>query len=310
MGSVLAIETRGLTKRYGNRSVVDALDMRVPEGCVYGFVGKNGAGKSTTMKMIAGLCRSSSGALELFGADVSRSRRMAPPVGALIENPGLAPKLTAEQNLMVKARVMGVANARSQCCELLDLVGLGNVGRKRVREFSLGMKQRLGIALALVGKPRLLLLDEPLNGLDPEGQREMRTMIGNLARQMGVTVVISSHVLDQLNRVADRFGVIADGRLVAEFDDAEMQAACGRAVRVRTADQTRAADVLRWALPHANVTQMADGSIEVALGSSPDTLPVSQALYDAGIVLLELGVVSRDIEDYFVELMERGASRV
>lgn len=307
--TLYAVETRGLVKAYGSKRAVDGLDMCVPPGSVYGFVGKNGAGKSTTMKMIAGLARPTSGSMLLFDADISRSRRKARPVGALIENPGLAPNLSATDNLMVKARAMGVSKARAHCAGLLDLVGLAEVAGKKVKGFSLGMKQRMGIALALVGDPQLLLLDEPLNGLDPEATREMRTCIGRLASERGVTVVISSHVLDQLNRVADRFGVISDGRMVAEFTDEEMQAACGHSVRVRATEPERARQVLQVSLPAgASVTQAADGALDVAFASgAPDVLAVSQALHDADVVLLELVVVNRDIEDYFVELMERGA---
>ena len=304
-----AVETRGLVKAYGSKRAVDGLDMHVPEASVYGFVGKNGAGKSTTMKIIAGLARQSSGEIALFDANITHSRHRACPVGALIENPGLLPNLSAIDNLLSKAYAMGVPKARAHCYELLELVGLKGVAKKKTKGFSLGMKQRLGIALSLVNLPRLLLLDEPLNGLDPEGARDMRTCIGRLAREKGVTVLISSHVLDQLNRVADHFGVIADGRMVAEFTDDEMQAACGHSVRVRATEPQRALDVLRTAMPKAKIETAADGAIDVAFDGAPDPLAVSRVLHEADVLLSELVIVNRDIEDYFVELMEKGARR-
>ena len=298
------IEARGLTKAYRGKRVVDRLDMRVAQGDIYGFVGKNGAGKSTVMKMVCGLVTPTEGEIRLFG-DARPGGEGDLRVGALIEEPGLVPNLTAYENLMAKALALGVVDAPARCREALALVGLEGVGRKKAKGFSLGMKQRLGLALALVGSPDLLLLDEPFNGLDPEGTRAMRNLIVRLNQTLGVTVVISSHVLDQLDRVATRFGVIAEGRMVREMTAEQVQAECGDSLRVRTADPARALALMEEAFPQATLRALPDGSLSVA--GDYDTTAVSRFLHDADQTVLEMSPVRRDIEDYFVELMEGGA---
>ena len=226
-------------------------------------------------------------------------------MGALIEAPGIAPNLTAYENLMAKALALGVVDASARCREALALVGLEGVGRKKAKGFSLGMKQRLGLALALVGSPDLLLLDEPFNGLDPEGTRAMRNLIVRLNQTLGVTVVISSHVLDQLDRVATRFGIIAEGRMVREMTAEQVQAECGDSLRVRTADPARALALMEEAFPQATLRALPDESLSVA--GDYDATAVSRFLHDADQTVLEMSPVRRDIEDYFVELMEGGA---
>ena len=242
------IETHALSRVYGKRRAVDSLDMCVAAGEIYGFVGKNGAGKSTAMKMIAGLVRPTSGSVELFGAQ-RRAREGFSRVGALIEDPGILPTFSALENLMCKALALGVVRPNAHCRELLELVGLADTGSLRVKKFSLGMKQRLGLALALVGGPDLLLLDEPFNGLDPESTRAMRGALVRLNRERGVTMVISSHVLDQLDRMATSFGVIRAGRMVRELSMDDLHRECGSSIRVRTNDPARALAILEEALP-------------------------------------------------------------
>ena len=306
------VETRGLTKSYRGKRAVDRLDLHVAQGDIYGFVGKNGAGKSTVMKMVCGLAAPTEGEIELFGGRagaVVRGEAVRPAgtsrVGALIEAPGIAPNLTAYENLMAKALALGVVDASARCREALALVGLEGVGRKKAKGFSLGMKQRLGLALALVGSPDLLLLDEPFNGLDPEGTRAMRNLIVRLNQTLGVTVVISSHVLDQLDRVATRFGIIAEGRMVREMTAEQVQAECGDSLRVRTADPARALALMEEAFPQATLRALPDESLSVA--GDYDATAVSRFIHDADQTVLEMSPVRRDIEDYFVELMEGGA---
>ena len=311
------IETRRLTKVYGrgrNRKVaVDRLDMHVAAGDIYGFVGKNGAGKSTTMKMIAGLVTPTSGEIELFaesagGAGRTATARKPGPfsaeysrIGALIEEPGVLPGLSAYENLMTKALAIGVVRAKERCRDLLDLVGLADTGAKKVKGFSLGMKQRLGLALALLGGPDLLLLDEPLNGLDPEATRAMRNTLVQLNRERGITIVISSHVLDQLNRVATRFGVVRSGSLIKEFTEDELHVACGSSIRVRTADTARALAILEERLTGTTFRAEPDGAVLVSNAATIED--VSRILHESNQTVLELSVLERDIEDYFVELM-------
>ena len=332
-----AIEIRGLTKRYGRTCAVDHLNMRVARGDIYGFVGKNGAGKSTTMKMIAGLATPSEGSLELFapgpyghgGVDAARrvgSFSSEPSrIGALIEEPGVLMGFSATENLMQKALAMGIVRPGEQVARLLELVGLSGAGSRKVKKFSQGMKQRLGLALALVGQPDLLLLDEPFNGMDPETTRDLRRALVALNRERGVTIVISSHVLDQLMRVCTRFGVIAGGRMVREFTDEELHASCGSAVRVKTADPARTLAILEERLPGATFRVEPDQAIVIGGGArhaaaafggasshpaasgAPSVEAVSRILHAADQVVLELTTLERDIEDYFVELMDAGA---
>lgn len=333
------IATRALTKTYGSFRAVDNLNMHVAEGDIYGFVGKNGAGKSTTMRLIAGLAAPSSGELELFASSPNQAaahnganRASAPSpssfspafsrIGALIDGPGVLPNYSAEENLMIKALGLGIVDARSHCRELLELVGLEQVGPRKVKKFSMGMKQRLGLALALVGSPDLLLLDEPFNGMDPETTRAMRQALVRLNEERNVTIVISTHVLDQLMRVATRFGVIARGHMVREFTDEELHAACGSSIRVRTTDAARSLAMLEERLPGAKFRIEPDQAIIVSgadraapanfggaagnpsASGSPAVEDVARILHEANQTVLELTVRERDIEEYFVELMD------
>lgn len=318
------LETHGLTKTYHGFRALDGLDMHVGDGDIYGFVGKNGAGKSTTMKIAAGLVAPTAGEIVLFGHHDATRKRIASfsnapsRIGALIEEPGVQPNFSATENLMMKALAMGVTHPRDEVARLLELVGLEGTGARKVKKFSQGMKQRLGLALALVGSPDLLLLDEPFNGMDPETTRDLRHMLVTLNRERNVTMVISSHVLDQLMRMANRFGVIAHGRMVREFTDEELHAACGSSVRVKTADPARTLAILEERLAGATFRVEPDEAILVSGGErsararfggagaesmAPTVEDVSRILHDADQTVLELTVIERDIEDYFVELM-------
>ena len=261
------------------------------------------------MKMVAGLARPTAGEVVLFG---DPERGGATPqgfsrIGALIESPGVLQSLTARDNLVAKALALGMTHAGAVADDLLALVGLDPTDHRRVKAYSLGMKQRLGLALALVGSPDLLLLDEPFNGLDPEATRDMRLTLVRLNHEHGVTIMISSHVLDQLDRVATRFGVIADGRLRAEFTDEELHERCGSSVRVRLAEPERGLALLEQALPQATFRAEPDGAL-VVTGATLDE--VSSACFSAGVEVRELTQQERDIEEYFVELMgdEKGRS--
>ena len=290
------IETRGLAKAYGERRVVSDFAMTVAAGDIYGFVGKNGAGKSTVMKMICGAVTPTAGEVVLFGAaperregrgaTASAAADQVRRIGVLIEEPALLPNLSAYDNLMAKALALGIADGPARCEEVLRLVGLQGAGKRKTKAFSLGMKQRLGLALALLGSPDLLLLDEPFNGLDPEATRAMRNLIVHLAETFGITVVISSHVLDQLDRMATRYGVIAEGRMVREMTAGEVAAECGGSLRVRTADSPRALAVLEEAYPAAAFRAEPGGTIVMA--GDFDTEAVARTVNGAGPVGREL----------------------
>ena len=270
------------------------------------------------MKMICGAVTPTAGEVVLFGAaperregrgaTASAAADQVRRIGVLIEEPALLPNLSAYDNLMAKALALGIADGPARCEEVLRLVGLQGAGKRKTKAFSLGMKQRLGLALALLGSPDLLLLDEPFNGLDPEATRAMRNLIVHLAETFGITVVISSHVLDQLDRMATRYGVIAEGRMVREMTAGEVAAECGGSLRVRTADSPRALAVLEEAYPAAAFRAEPGGTIVMA--GDFDTEAVARTLSGAGQVVLEFSQDHRDIEDYFVELMEGGATHV
>ncbi|WP_165248768.1 ABC transporter ATP-binding protein [Adlercreutzia sp. ZJ141] len=295
-----AIRTSDLTKTYGAKRAVDNVSLHVGAGEIYGFVGRNGAGKSTVMKMLAGLVLPTAGEIEILGerqAPGSTSRRL----GALIENPGVHPGLSALDNVMVRALALGVPQARVASMDALEIVGLAPVAKKLVKTYSLGMKQRLGLALALVGSPDVLLLDEPFNGLDPQAVREVRTTIVNLARARSLTVFVSSHVLDQLERMVTRYGVIRDGHLVREMSAAEVDAECADYLSIRAATPQLALAKLQEAFPTARFSVMEDDAIRAEGEVSAED--AGRALSEAGIPVTELFVHERDIEELFVGLM-------
>ena len=239
------LQTNGLTKCYRKDRALDGLDMHVPKGSIYGFVGKNGAGKTTLIRLICGLQKPTSGSFSLFGVqddskDIVKSRRR---MGAIIETPAVYTNMTAEENLKQQYLILGLPSY-DEIPELLRLVGLENTGKKKVKDFSLGMKQRLGIAIALSGDPDFLVLDEPVNGLDPQGIVEMREMILKLNRERKITILISSHILDELSRLATHYGIIDHGRMVKELSAEELDVSCRKYVRMEVSDTSVLARVL------------------------------------------------------------------
>ena len=294
------IETSGLTKAFGGKMAVDQFDMHVGQGDIYGFIGRNGAGKSTVMRMLAGLAAPTDGEVREFGMqprEASASRR----IGALIESPGLYGSMSATDNLMMKALALGLADPKDKVRDLLDLTGLGSVGSKATKNFSMGMKQRLGLALALLGSPDLLLLDEPLNGLDPEGAREIRRLIMRLNDERGITVVVSSHVLEQLGKMATRYGVIREGRMVREMSAAEVDQECSDFLQLEAANPTLALAVLQERFAGLRFQSMPDGAIRVFGGA--DAGAVGAVLNEQGIAVRGLYAHRRDLEEFFVEMM-------
>ena len=244
------LQTNSLTKKYKNFQALNGLTMNVPKGSIYGFVGKNGAGKTTLIRLICGLQEPTSGSFSLYGIrndskDIIKSRRR---MGAVVETPSIYMDMTAEENLKHQYLILGLPSF--DCIqELLKLVGLDNTGEKKAKNFSLGMKQRLGIAIALAGDPDFLVLDEPVNGLDPQGIVEMRELILKLNREKQITVLISSHILDELSRLATHYGIIDNGRMVKELSAEELDTVCRKCVRIISATT---ADVFA----KINVTQL------------------------------------------------------
>ena len=307
----LALATRGLQKRYGSRVALAGLDLSVPAGVVYGFLGPNGAGKTTTMRLLTGLIHPDAGTIELLGRPFGRrDRRRLFDVGALIESPSFYPYLSGRENLRSLAAT-GAPTSSSRIEELLELVGLRERARDKVQTYSLGMKQRLGIAAALLSDPRLLLLDEPSNGLDPAGIVAMRETLQQLAAA-GKTVFVSSHVLGEVQQLADVVGIIASGRLVREGPIEQLLLGEG-VVRVRVAEAQvePARAVLTALVPDGGVTNVAGevGWLSVRIEPSRAT-DVNRALAGAGIYASGLETGS-DLESLFLELTrgESAASR-
>lgn len=239
------LQTSGLSKQYGHFKALDNLSMHVPKGAIYGFVGKNGAGKTTLIRLICGLQEPTGGEYTLYGErstgkEIAASRRR---MGAVVETPSIYLDMTAEENLRQQYLILG-APSFDGIKELLELVGLSDTGKKKAKNFSLGMRQRLGIAVALAGNPDFLVLDEPVNGLDPQGIVEMRELILKLNRERQITVLISSHILDELSRLATHYGFIDGGHMVKEISAEELEAACRKCIRVEVSDTKVLAYVL------------------------------------------------------------------
>lgn len=239
------VTTNALTKRYRGFNALDGLSMHIPKGAIYGFVGRNGAGKTTLIRVICGLQQPTSGSYAIYGindssAIMAYSRRR---MGAVVETPSIYLDMSAKENILQQYRILGLPSDDG-AEELLRLVGLDGTGKKKARNFSLGMRQRLGIAIALAGSPDFLVLDEPVNGLDPQGIIEMRELILKLNRERGITVLISSHILDELSRLATHYGFIDSGRMVKEMSAEELEARCRKSVRIEVSDAKAIARVL------------------------------------------------------------------
>ena len=239
------LETKSLLKSYRHIEALSGVDMHVPKDSIYGLVGRNGAGKTTLMRIVAGMQKENGGTYSLFGVDKNSSeiKKERKRVGAMIESPAIFHDLSAEENLKMQYRILGLPSFDT-IPEILSTVGLENTGNKKAGSFSFGMKQRLGIAMAIAGSPDLLVLDEPINGLDPEAIVEMRELIIRLNREMHMTIIVSSHILDELSKVATYYGFLDSGRMVKEISADKMDKECRKAIRVRVESVEKASMVL------------------------------------------------------------------
>jgi len=293
------IETRDLTKRYGDAVVaVDGLELRVQRGEVYGFLGPNGAGKTTTLRMLLGLVRPTSGHASVLGAAPGSSHALS-RIGAMVEAPAFYPYLSGRDNLTVLARHGGVGEERIAI--VLAAVGLSDRATDRIATYSMGMKQRLGVAAALLKDPELLILDEPTNGLDPAGMAEMREFIRSLA-QGGRTVVLSSHLMGEIEQVSDRVGIIRAGSLVAEGTVEELRGRAG--LRVRAEPLPEAARLVA-ALPGVEAVTSAGGLLDVTVDTARAPA-INRVLVEAGVAVSELYLQKTSLEDVFLELTANG----
>ena len=295
----LTIATSGLTRRFGQLTAVDRLDLQVPKNCVYGFLGPNGAGKTTTIRLLLGLIRPNAGEVHLFGEPLSRNRLgMLRRVGALVESPSLYPNLTGRDNLELTRRLTG--GDRTQVEEVLDTVRLRDAADRRVRGYSNGMRQRLGLALALLNGPDLLILDEPTNGLDPSGIQEIRELLSCLPAEYGVTVFLSSHLLTEVEQVATHIGIIQEGRLRFQGTQEELHAEMEEQV-VLGVDQPERAKLL---LEQAGWTAHGNGGqrVTVAANGRSDTAMINSHLVQEGVNVFHLSLEQPTLEDIFMAL--------
>lgn len=292
------LETSNLTKIYGQKEAAKDVNLHVREGQIYGLIGRNGAGKTTIMRMISGLSRPTRGSYSLFGKTGLAMQMMLKKVGVLIEHPGLYPRLSAYENLKIKCIGMGI-RPKGYVEELLKTVGLENTDAKKgAGSYSLGMRQRLGIALALVGDPRMIILDEPINGLDPQGIVEVRETLARLRDERGITIMISSHILDELAKVADTYGIIHEGTLLDEFSAEQLHERCGKSLVLRTDDTPETLRVLEG-MDIRGAIHQPDGSLLVGKGMER-TKEISKALVDAGVGLEEIYLRTMTLEEYYL----------
>lgn len=300
--SNIILKTQKLTKTYGKFHAVDSMNIEVKEGEIYGLVGKNGAGKTTLLKMITGLSMPDSGKLELFGktsfADLNKMRANT---GCIIETPGFLPYLSAAQNLEYYRLQHGSANKRA-IAHSLEFVGLASVGNKKFKNFSLGMKQRLGLALAILDNPKLLILDEPINGLDPMGMAEFREMILKLNQERNTTIIISSHILGELSQIATTYSFIHEGKLKEHITAQDLQEKCKRTLKLRVNDTERTANILRNELACTDFWVEGEGELRLnQYLEAPEK--VVQALVQQGILVSEITQTGLNLEEYFIELI-------
>ena len=293
------IETRGLTRRFGAQLAVDSLNLSVPAAGVYGFLGPNGAGKTTAIRMLLGLIRPNAGEVYLFGQPLLTNRHsLMRRVGALVETPSLYPHLTGRENLEVTRRLLGAS--RTLIDLALNTVGLMKDANRRVREYSLGMRQRLGLALALLNKPELLVLDAPTNGLDPAGIHEMRDLIRRLPRESGITVFLSSHLLSEVEQIASHIGIIHEGHLLFQGTLAELQAKQQTELTVGVKQLDQAIDCLKRA--GWTVQRRADELLTVAARSPEDAVRINSLLVDHRLEVFHLALAQVSLEDIFLTL--------
>ncbi len=293
------IETNNLTKAFPNKVAVDHINMHIKRGDIYGFIGKNGAGKTTAMKAILGLLSVTEGEIKLFGdANLDKARAK---IGSLIEAPGLYKNASAYENMKRFSILYGGTDEDIK--EILELVGLSDVGNRKAGNFSLGMKQRLGIGIALLGNPEILILDEPINGLDPAGIKEIRDTILKLNKEKNVTFLISSHILDELAKITTRYGIINNGILVEEVDSDVLMERCKKNLRIKVSDVEKAIEILKNNNLLDNYS--ADRDMITMYDHYDDPALVNELLVKAGLKVYELASSDTGFEDYFIERIGR-----
>ncbi|MFX3636075.1 MAG: ABC transporter ATP-binding protein [Candidatus Pristimantibacillus sp.] len=299
------LQTNQLSKKFKGSAALDKVNLSIRKGSIYGFIGQNGAGKSTLIRIVTGLAFPSEGTIELFGASDERALIQARKrIGSIIESPALFPHMSAAENLEANRILRGIPG--KDCIKrTLELVGLQDTGRKKAKNFSLGMKQRLGLAIALLGDPEFLILDEPTNGLDPMGVVEMRELLKRLNRELGITILISSHILSELSLLASHYGIIHHGRLLEQLTAQELNGKCQTYVLIKVDDPNKAATVFQNGLGTTDFEMMPDGTIKL-YGRIEQPGKVSSALFSAGLEIEQFMPMGEDLESYFTKRIGGG----
>ena len=293
------LKTHNITKKYGEQLAVDNVNMTIKKGDIYGFIGQNGAGKTTLIRLITGLIHKSGGEIELLGAneenELNKARTM---VGSLIETPSFYTNMTARENLEVSRLVRNIPGKK--CIdEVLELVGLKDVEKKKVKNFSLGMRQRLGIANALMGNPKLLILDEPINGLDPMGIVEIRELLKKINKEKDMTILISSHILSELSELATTYGIISNGKLIEEITAKQLSEKCRQYIDLRVDDTARAVILLERELGISDYEVLEDSNIKV-FSNLDNVGEINSLLSRSGIIVESISVKGENLEEYFM----------
>ena len=293
------LKTYNITKKYGNQVAVNNVNMTIRKGEIYGFIGQNGAGKTTLIRLITGLIHKTGGEIELLGAtgenELNKSRTM---VGSLIETPSFYTNMTARENLEVSRLVRNIPGKK--CIdEVLELVGLKDVEKKKVKNFSLGMRQRLGIANALMGNPKLLILDEPINGLDPMGIVEIRELLKKINKEKDMTILISSHILSELSELATTYGIISNGKLIEEITAEELAEKCRQYIDLKVDDTSRAVTLLERELGISDYEVLADKKIKV-FSNLENVGEVNSILSKSGVIVQSISIKGENLEEYFM----------
>lgn len=303
----IVLQTNNLTKRYGNQLAVNNVNMTIRKGQIYGFIGQNGAGKTTLIRMITGLIHKTNGEIELLGArtdkELDEARTM---VGSLVETPAFYGNMTARENLEVSRLVRNIAG--KQCIdEVLEQTGLKDTGNKKVINFSLGMRQRLGIANALLGNPRFLILDEPINGLDPISIVEIRELLKRVSKENEVTILISSHILGELSELATNYGIINNGKLIEELSAKELNDKCRQYIEIQVSDAKKSVVLIEKELDTNDYEVLPDNLIKV-YSHLDDIGKINTLLSTNGIVVNKIMLKGQNLEEYFINVVGGGAN--
>lgn len=299
-----AIEIKNLTKNFGEKQALKGLTMTVPMGAIYGFIGENGSGKSTTEKLICGLLVPSGGQIKLFGKDYMDAEVRA-NIGVLIEAPGCFPNYSVWNNLMLQATNLRIQHSEEEVRKVLKMVRMEGSASNKFKNCSLGMKQRIGIAMALLGNPKLLVLDEPINGLDADGMRIMREVLVDITKNYQCTVVISSHILGELEKIATHYGIVRGGKMIKEMTAKELEAGCRTYVALKTGDKNRTKALL--SCKFSRVEEDENEYLRVYDAKSPEEIVIY--LYENDILVSEIKTDKIGLEEYYIDLMKEKEGR-